>query len=262
MVAVVAFEFGVMRCQPLRRALALKRKKVIFRTLSILAIIGSVLWFISEPSPEPAVVFVASLAAFFRDEVHGIIGAKFVSLSSRAAPIRDFQHYKYSFVSDNYISPAILDDLNGWVSDVGDQIVSINISDANQSNRYFGKVDTRHVSGTFPVVDYKSDDKYLSYQYVGCSFSGVHILKLVSNYGGSGYFHSLLLVTVMADSCIEFESTSKAIKKERFVIKKVGTIPLGDRYDGTVTYRLGFLTISACKGLKALRTKHERVFIL
>ncbi|MVB20511.1 hypothetical protein D6V40_18625, partial [Vibrio cholerae] len=54
----------------------------------------------------------------------------------------------------------------------------------------------------------------------------------------------------------------KAIKKERFVIKKVGTIPLGDRYDGTVTYRLGFLTISACKGLKALRTKHERVFIL
>ncbi|TXX46991.1 disulfide bond formation protein DsbD, partial [Vibrio cholerae] len=31
-------EFSVMRCQPLRRALALKRKKVIFRTLSILAI--------------------------------------------------------------------------------------------------------------------------------------------------------------------------------------------------------------------------------
>ncbi|WP_233419692.1 hypothetical protein [Vibrio metoecus] len=207
-------------------------------------------------------MFIASLAAFFRDEVHGIIGAKFVSLSSRAAPIRDFQNYKYSFVSNNYISPAILDDLNGWVSDIGEQIVSINISDANQSNRYFGEVNTRYVPNSFPIVDYKSDDKYLSYQYVGCSFSGVHILKLVSNSGGSGYFHSLLLVTVVADSCIEFESTSKAIKKERFVIKKVGTISLGDCYEGTVTYKFGFLTISACKGLKAFRTKRERIFIL
>lgn len=235
---------------------------MIFRTLSILAIIGSILWLISEPSPEPAVVFIASLAVFFRDEVHGIIGAKFISLSSRAAPIRDFQNYKYSFVSDNYISPAILDDLNGWISDVGDQIVSINISDANKSNRYFGEVDARHVPDAFPIVDYKSDDKYLSYQYVGCSFSGVHILKLVSNYGGTGYFHSLLLVTVAVDSCIEFEATSEAIKKERFVIKKVGSIPLGDRYEGAVTYKLGFLTISACEGLKARRTKRERVFIL
>ncbi|KJY77269.1 hypothetical protein TW74_13260 [Vibrio nigripulchritudo] len=235
---------------------------MIFRTLSLLAIIGSVVWFISEPSPEPAVVFIASLAAFFRDAVHGIIGAKFVSLSPRATPIRDFQNYKYSFVSDNYISPAIFDDLNGWISDVGEQIVSINISDTNQSNRYFGEVDVQHVPNAFPIVDYKSDDKYLSYQYVGCSFSGVHILKLVSNYGGSGYFHSLLLVTVAADSCIAFESTSKAIKKECFVIKKVGTIPLGDRYEGTVTYKFGFLTISACKGLKALRTKRARVFIL
>ncbi|KAA3490875.1 acetyltransferase [Vibrio mimicus] len=31
MVAVVAFEFSVMRCQPLRRALCCAQKKVVFR---------------------------------------------------------------------------------------------------------------------------------------------------------------------------------------------------------------------------------------
>ncbi|MGR5150135.1 hypothetical protein ACQKP8_26765 [Photobacterium alginatilyticum] len=162
-------------------------------------------WFSSEPSPEPVIVFIASFAAFFRDDIHGVIGSSFISLAPRAKPVRDFEHYKYSFTSSNYINPAILEDLNGWISDLGDQVVSINISDSNESNRYFGDISATERSGSNPIVEFVDSEKTLNYQYIGCSYSGVHILKLISNYGGSGWFGSLLLVTVSADTSVEFE---------------------------------------------------------
>jgi hypothetical protein len=66
---------------------------------------------------------------------------------------------------------------------------------------------------------------------------------------------------VSSDTSVEFEKTHP-IKKERLVIKKVGSIPLGDRYNGQVTYRFGFIKIPKCQGIKVLRTKSEKVFVL
>ena len=234
---------------------------MIFRILNLLVLIGCVYWFISEPSPEPVIVLIGGLATLFRDDIHGVIGLSFISLVPRAKPVRDFKNYKYSFTESSYINPAILEDLNGWISDLGDQVVSININDSNESNRYFGDVSvTQHSSGN-PIVEFVENETTLRYQYIGCSFSGVHIIKLVSNYGGTGCFNSLLLVTVSSDTSVEFENTHP-IKKERLVIKKVGSIPLGDRYNGQVTYRFGFIKIPKCQGMKALRTKSEKVFVL
>jgi hypothetical protein len=218
-------------------------------------------WFASDPSPEPVIVFIAGFSAFFRDDIRGVIGSSFISLVPRAKLVRDFEHYKYSFTADNYINPAILEDLNGWVSDLGDQVVSISITDSNESNRYFGDISVTEQSGSNPIVDFVDNEKKLSYQYIGCSYSGVHILKLINNYGGSGWFGSLLLVTVSADTSVEFEQ-SLPIKKDRLVIKKVGSIPLGDRYNGQISYKFGFINISDCSGMRAIRTKRERVFIL
>ena len=236
---------------------------MIFRLFNILVLLGCVYWFSSDPSPEPIIVLITGLATFFRDDVHGIIGTSFVSLTPRAKPVRSFEHLKYSFTAENYINPAILEDLNGWISDLGDQVVSINISDSNESNRYFGDISVDEQTDNYPIVTFVEEEerKVFFYQYIGCSFSGVHILKSVHNHGGSGWFGSLLLVTVSIDTSVEFERT-KPHKKDRLIIKKVGSIPLGDRYEGDINYKFGFITISECRGLKALRTKREKVFIL
>jgi hypothetical protein len=70
-----------------------------------------------------------------------------------------------------------------------------------------------------------------------------------------------MLVTLSTDSALEFES-GKYTKPDRFVIKLVGSIPLGDRYEGEASYRFGVLTIPACKGMQSLRTRKSRVLVL
>jgi hypothetical protein len=170
-------------------SLALNRKVVIFRLLNLLVLIGCVYWFISEPSPEPIIVLIGGLATLFRDDIHGIIGLSFISLVPRAKLVRDFKNYKYSFTESSYINPAILEDLNGWISDLGNQVVSININDSNESNRYFGDVTVTQQSSGNSIVEFVENETTLRYQYIGCSFSGVHIIKFVSNYGGAGCFN-------------------------------------------------------------------------
>ncbi|GAJ70548.1 hypothetical protein JCM18904_1268 [Vibrio sp. JCM 18904] len=50
---------------------------------------------------------------------------------------------------------------------------------------------------------------------------GVHILRLTSNYGGSGSFNYLMLLTLTTDSSVDFERETKATSKDRLVVKKL-----------------------------------------
>ena len=45
-----------------------------------------------------------------------------------------------AFVNSEFINPRILEDLVGWLSDSGDQVVSRNIAESNTSNSYHGTV--------------------------------------------------------------------------------------------------------------------------
>ena len=99
-----------------------------------------------------------------------------------------------------------------------------------------------------------------SYQYIGCSFSGVHIIRTWSNEGGSGTFCNILLVTLSTDTTVEIYS-NKSIKSERFLIKKIGTISLGDRYKGNISYRFCFLSIDKCNTTYTTRKKMTLLII-
>ena len=232
-----------------------------YKIISLLAFIACIVWLYMEQSPEPVVVLLLSTAAFFRDEVHGIIGFNFMSLTPNSTLIRDFNNYKYSFTNEKYINPKILEDLIGWISDTGDQVVSINIAESNKSNRYFSDVTSKKLSNNYPIVTAKEENTILSYQYIGCSFSGVHIIQTWSASDGVSVFCNILLVTVSNDSTIDFEN-EKYIRVNRLVIKKVGSIPLGDRYEGIVRYKFGFLSIASCNGRKSLRTKNNHMLVL
>jgi hypothetical protein len=233
----------------------------LFRIISFLALIGCITWLYIEPSPEPVVVLLMSIAGFFRDDIHGVIGKEIFSLTPKSKLVRDFVFSKYSFIEQNWINPRILEDLCGWISDSGDQIISINIEKSNSSNRYYGEVTAEQFTEHYPIVTSMHNDGWFKYQYLGCSFSGVHILRTWSNTGGTGIFCNIVMVTLSLDSSYE-QKASKNVKTNRFVIKLVGSLPLGDRYEGNTKYRFGFLTIPACTGMKSLRESKTKVLVV
>ena len=232
-----------------------------YRILTFAAFVGCIIWLAIEPGPEPVVVMVTSFAAFFRDDIHGVIGFNFLSLNPKSSLLRDLKDVKYSFCNNEYINPGILEDLNGWISDNGDQLVAINVMASNESNRYFGEVSSQEIKGAYPIVKLRRDENRYSYQYIGCSFSGVHIVRTWSNGGGSGIFCSVILVTLSKDVAIEFDN-GKPIKNSRLLIKRIGSIPIGDRYEGHLKYKFGILTIPTCSGRKSLIKKKSRFIIL
>ena len=185
---------------------------------NFLAFIGCIIWLLLDTSPEPVVVLLMSIAGFFRDEIHGVIGKNIFTLTPKSKLIRDFDFQKYSFVDSEWINPRIIEDLIGWISDTGDQIVSININRSNKSNRYFGDTEVEEVKGQNPKILSKHENGWFAYQYLGCSFSGVHILRTWSNTGGSGVFCNILMVTLSSDTSYE-QIDSKGTKNTRLVIK-------------------------------------------
>lgn len=232
-----------------------------YKIINFLAFVGCIVWLYVDPSPEPVVVLLLSVAGFFRDDIHGIIGKNVITLTPKNQLIRDLDAAKYSFVNSEFINPKILGDLSGWYSDTGDQVVSINVAESNKSNRYYGDITVEEPGEGFPIVKCSSEECWVSYKYIGRSFSGLHVVQTWSNGGGSGIFCDLLLVTLSLDSALEYNGT-KNEKRVRYVIKLLGSLPLGDRYEGDISYRFGFLFIPACKGRRSLREKKTRVLVL
>jgi hypothetical protein len=231
-----------------------------YRLLTTIALVASVAWLIIAPSFEPFVACVLSFAAVFRDEWHAVVGTRIFSLTPRTRPLKSLAHARYSFARSEFVNPMIVADINGWISDVGDQIVAINVSDSNRSNRYHSAMTISAEDG-HPIVSAEFEGERFSYQYLGRSFTGVHLLRIWSSGGGSGVFCSLMLLTLSAEPGIDI-SVDRVMKTERFIAKKIASMPLGDRYGGVVSYRFGVLTIGACPGLKALRTKKQRLLII
>ena len=233
----------------------------LYRIINLLAFVGCLIWLYIEPSPEPVVVLLMSTAGFFRDDIHGVIGRNIFSLTPKNKLIRKLSASKYSFFSSELINPRIIEDLVGWLSDCGDQVVSINVTESNSSNRYQGTITTENCNTGFPIVCSEHSEGCFSYKYLGCSYSGVHIIQTWSNGGGSGVWCNVVLVTLSQDSSVEYDS-KKIDKVDRFVIKLIGSIPLGDRYEGKLSYKLGFLLISKCKGMSSLRGSNSIMLVL
>ncbi len=231
-----------------------------YRLLTVIAFVISVAWLATAPSFEPAVACIASVAALFRDEFHGVIGLRMLSLTPRTAPIRNLANARYSFSRPEYVNPMIIADLWGWISDFGDQVVAVNITGSNSSNRYFAEVAVSDEE-PYPVVSAKADEKTFSYQYLGCSFSGVHLLRVWSSGGGTGVFCAIMLLTLSAEAAIDIEITGTK-KVDRFIVKKIASLPLGDRYEGKISYRFGLLTVGECIGRRSLRTSTQHVLVL
>jgi hypothetical protein len=139
-----------------------------------------------------------------------------------------------SFTRAPYIHPRIIQDLTSWMSDDGDQVVAINLPDAQDSNRYFGEVHVEKTNGEHPFVYVEGDKEQFGYQYVGRTEAGVHVLCTSDWGGGSGVFKNLMFVVFErdGDTLSHPDRPLVDLARDRLLVEKLGEISLGDRYAG------------------------------
>jgi len=157
----------------------------------------------------------------------------------------------YSFTTAPFVPPRIIGDLSTWLSDGGDQVIAVNLTDAVGSNRYFGEVkSSQGASGENPYVFTDRDcadsaaascansgRPSFGYRMAGRAANGIFVLFTEENGGGSGRFRNLMFVTVEKDRGLNYDESNGILRlsRERWLIKKLGEVPLGDRYVGKIT---------------------------
>ncbi len=153
-----------------------------------------------------------------------------------------------SFCQPPFVPPMIIKDLLAWESDSGDQVVAINLLESNGSNRYYGTVETaspgklapRHPQVLTRVERTEGTEKVtetIGYEYVGLTRSGVHVLSTWESGGGTLVSTRLLFVTIEEDLGInDVPATAKSgtlrLGRRRLLIRKLGEVALGDRWEG------------------------------
>ena len=155
---------------------------------------------------------------------------------------------RYSFVRQEFIHPLIIRELLGWISDRRETTVSIDISSANQSNRFYGEFNVNDRNGRSWVEWVGSGREFFMYSHVATSPSGVEMVECYDCSGGSGVFGSVGLFSFERDRALGKDEEGKLNTRERYILKILGSIALGDRYGGEISYVDGFLMIGSDNG--------------
>ena len=182
-----------------------------------------------------------------RDRWYEMVAGKAPGSVVRASPYMSFGNCRYSFVRDEFVHPRIIRELLGWLSDFDETVVAVNLTAANRSNRFLGDFNTYRHDGTLSVR-WQNGPEFFTYNHIATSTSGIEIVHCSYCSGGSGVFGSVGLFYLEQDRALEYidkgSSDSKRIlTRERAIIKTLGSIPLGDRYDGEITYTEGVLSV-------------------
>lgn len=151
---------------------------------------------------------------------------------------------RYAFHQAEYVHPRIVQDMLGWLSDKHGSVVCVDLDAGNDSNQYSGAYEVVKRAGrTF--VEWKEGtgrrEESFSYEYIGTSPSGVHMIVCYDRGGGSGLFMDVALFRMETDRTF-------VGNRKRTLLKILDHIPLGDRYDGSITYEDGTLKIGADEG--------------
>ncbi len=148
----------------------------------------------------------------------------------------------------------------GNLADAGDQVVAINLLDAQDSNRYFGETfvtpQTAPLVPSWPWVyaldgepravaplgSFRGQELY-AYRYIGSTPNGLDVVHYLYSGGGSGVFNSLVFFQIEADHGVDYMSPADIDHalgpldpefRDRELIRIIGKISLGDRWRGTV----------------------------
>lgn len=152
----------------------------------------------------------------------------------------------YSFERDVFVHPLIVRELLGWMSDRTESIVAVDLTSANDSNRFFGKF-SRATANRRTWIEWKGDDgEWFAYAHIATSPSGIHMVECNDCGGGTGVFGSVGLFSFERDIALGPDTTVAA--RPRVTVKTFGAIRLGDRYCGEIAYANGVLAIGPAQG--------------
>ncbi len=181
-----------------------------------------------------------------RDRWYKTVNGEATAAVVRASPYMSFGNCRYSFVRDEFIHPLILRELLGWLSDADETIVAVNLTAANRSNRFFGDVTTFRQNGML-FVQWQNGTESFTYTHIATSPSGIEVVRCSERGDGSGVFDSVGLFYLEQDRAVDVDKRAaepeRILTRERAIIKTLGSIPLGDRYDGTITCSDGLLSV-------------------
>lgn len=187
-----------------------------------------------------------------------------------AAAVREVET-SFSFARPPFVHPRVVETFVAWSNDV--PVVGIDLLDARVGNQYGGEVETREMDGPCPLVTWRRprEDGYdagsFSYRYAGMTDAGVHVLVTSDWGGGSGVFRSLLLLVLESSPGIEPNRGFDDLEddgmgsgqdrlwdavirpaQDRVAARKLGEIPLGDRWDGEVRVRANEVFVGRDQG--------------
>ena len=165
------------------------------------------------------------------------------SVHGQPSPVRTIDA-PYSFTREPFVDPRILDEMTTWMSDLGDLVVEVDLAGSDPGD----EIEVGEVAGNCPFVRHVERDVSgdysgsFGYRYVGMTRSGVHILKIARDGGGSATWASLLFVAVELRHGIgrrEEREDGSVIRadRERIVVRKLGTLATGDRWSGELRVR-------------------------
>jgi uncharacterized protein YecT (DUF1311 family) len=126
------------------------------------------------------------------------------------------------------INPRMLNDLLPWSSDTLAGPVAIDLDGGR--NRYAADVTVLPTGAIRAVCREDGTDLLFQYERLGVLASGTHVLKVLSNAGGSLTSVDLLLVKFMADT--EYGEGGRL--RDRILMLRTGSLALGSGYDGAI----------------------------
>lgn len=122
------------------------------------------------------------------------------------------------------IPPSLMQSLIGDLADEQPSVAAIDLEGSRRGNEAFRG---RQANGG--TVLEPNGPGYVAYRYLGTTPSGLHILIVMVNGGGSGVFEDVLWVRLVRDVVAD-----NGVKRNRTILLKVGSFTLGDRDDGDV----------------------------
>ncbi len=158
---------------------------------------------------------------------------------------------RYSFACDEFVHPLIVRELLGWISDTSETIVGVDLESANTSNRFHGdfEIDDRDGRKWVKWNEPESARRgFFKYAHIATSPTGVEMVECYDCGGGSGVFGSVGLFLIDPDRALDESCSGKIPTRDRQVLKVLGSVRLGDRYVGEITYNDKILAISPDEG--------------
>lgn len=133
--------------------------------------------------------------------------------------------------------PQIIRELATGLADMGDQVVAINLTTSQNSNRFFGDFTVElDAQGEAPIVSLTDGGEEFSYQFVGTMQNGIRVISTSqSSTDGTAVFPAVMLLSFRQDHGIKVNPTAQTIEQgavRNLLVKHGELLVLGDRWQG------------------------------